>query len=177
MPSSDLRYPIGKFAYQPTTSPSQRSAQIIAIEKTPTSLRGALHDLSDPQLDTAYRPGGWTVRQLVHHIADSHINSYVRFRLALTEDAPPIKSYDEAKWAELDDARTMPVDVSLALLDSLHRRWVHLLRSMSDDDFKRELVHSENGPMTLERMLALYAWHGDHHVAHITRLREREGWE
>lgn len=176
MPSSDLRYPIGKFQYQPTTSSAQRSAQIISIEKTPTSLRAALHNLTDAQLDTPYRPDGWTVRQVVHHVADSHINSYVRFRLALTEAAPPIKSYDEAKWAELDDARTLPAEVSLTLLDSLHRRWVHLLRSMSEEDFQRELVHPENGSMTLERMLALYAWHGDHHVGHITALRSREGW-
>lgn len=176
MSSPDLRYPIGKFHYEETGSPAQRSARVITIENTPQLLRTAVHGLHEQQLDTPYRPDGWTVRQLVHHVADSHINSYVRFRLALTEDKPVIKPYDEAKWADLPDARTLPVEHSLALLETLHVRWASLLHALSDDDFARTVIHPENGEMTLDRMLALYAWHGDHHTAHITHLRARENW-
>jgi uncharacterized damage-inducible protein DinB len=132
--------------------------------------------LSEEQLDTAYRPGGWTIRQVVHHVADSHLNSYTRFRLALTEDTPAIKGYDQERWAELPDAKTAPVLVSLVLLEALHRRWVQLLRSMAPADFARTFVHSELGKVTLDRNLALYAWHGDHHTGHITGLRQRMGW-
>src|SRR5260370_890220 len=128
------------------------------------------------QLDTPYRPGGWTVRQVVHHVPDSHMNSYMRFRLALTEEQPAVKGYDEAAWAKLSDAQSAPVELSLALLDSLHRRWVVLLESLSPEQWKRTFQHSELGPVSLERNLALYAWHGKHHVAHITGLRERMGW-
>lgn len=176
MPEPDLRYPIGKFKYVESNSPQQRSSRIVAVENTPASLRAAVQGLDDHQLDTAYRPGGWSVRQVVHHVADSHVNSYCRFRLAITENTPTIKPYDEAKWAELPDARSLPVQVSLDLLDNLHTRWVHLLRTISEADFKRELSHPENGLMNLDRMLALYAWHGDHHVAHITNLRKRQDW-
>lgn len=172
----DLRYPIGPFEYRGESTPEQRCEFIRRIERTPANLRSAVRNLSDRQLDTAYRPGGWTVRQVVHHVPDSHLNSYARFRLAITEDKPTIKPYEQQLWAELADARTAPVEVSLALLESLHRRWVLLLRSMKDEDFGRAFVHPESGEVTLDRNLALYAWHGDHHVAHITGLRERMHW-
>jgi hypothetical protein len=173
----DLRYPIGRFEWKGDSSEEQRGEFIDRIERTPARLRGAVESLSGAQLDTAYRPGGWTVRQLVHHIPDSHLHSYTRFRLALTEDKPTIKPYDQERWAELTDARTAPIDVSLALLESLHRRWVLLLRSLAPADFARTFVHPELGEVSLERNLALYAWHGDHHVAQITGLRERMGWK
>jgi hypothetical protein len=173
---TDLRYPIGPFAYTGESTEEQRRAFIDRIEATPARLRAAVEGLTPEQLDTPYRPGGWTVRQVVHHVPDSHINSYCRFRLALTEDTPSVKGYDQERWAELFDSRSAPVEVSLALLESLHRRWVLLLRSMTPADFARTFLHSELGPVTLDRNLALYAWHGDHHVAHITSLRARMGW-
>jgi hypothetical protein len=139
-------------------------------------LRGAAAGLDNQRLDTPYRPGGWTVRQVVHHLPDSHLNSYVRFRLALTEDEPIIKPYDESRWAELTDARTAPVEISLAFIESLHRRWMLLLRSLAPADLARQFRHPELGVVSLDRNLALYAWHGRHHVAHITSLRERMGW-
>jgi hypothetical protein len=142
----------------------------------PARLREVVTGLSDDQLDTPYRPGGWTVRQLVHHLADSHINSYVRFRLALTEDEPTIKPYNEGLWAELEDARGLPVDVSLKLLEVLHTRLVALLRSLTPCDWERQFRHPESGIVSLDRNVALYAWHGNHHVAHIARLRERMQW-
>ncbi|MGA2594269.1 MAG: YfiT family bacillithiol transferase [Bryobacteraceae bacterium] len=172
----DLRYPIGRFKYQSENTEEQRHEYIDRIERTPGRLRSAVEGLTPEQFDTAYRPGGWTVRQLVHHVADSHINSFTRFRLALTEDAPAVKGYDQELWAELADSRTAPVEVSLTLLESLHRRWVLLLRSLTAADFARTFVHSELGPVTLDGNLALYAWHGDHHTAHITALRARMGW-
>lgn len=146
------------------------------IAETPAHMRAAVAGLTDAQLDTPYRPGGWTVRQVVHHVPDSHMNSYVRFRLALTEDAPVIKPYEEARWAELHDARTLPIEPSLELLESLHARWVPLLRSLTEADWKRMFRHPELGPVRLEQNAALYAWHGRHHVAHITKLRERMSW-
>jgi len=173
---TDLRYPIGRFAYAGESTEEQRRAFIDRIEATPVRLRAAVEGLTPEQLDTPYRAGGWTVRQVVHHVPDSHINSYCRFRLALTEETPSAKGYDEAAWAELFDSRTAPVEVSLALLESLHRRWVLLLRAMTPADFACTFLHSELGPVTLDRNLALYAWHGDHHVAHITALRARMGW-
>ena len=173
---TDLRYPIGPFAYAGESTEEQRRAFIDRIEAAPARLRAAVDGLTPEQLDTPYRPGGWTVRQVVHHVPDSHINSYCRFRLALTEDSPSAKGYDEAAWAELFDSRTAPVEVSLALLEALHRRWVLLLRAMTPADFARTFLHSELGPVTLDRNLALYAWHGDHHVAHIASLRARMGW-
>ncbi len=173
---TDLRYPIGPFAYAGESTAEQRRAFIDRIEAAPARLRAAVESLTPEQLDTPYRPGGWTVRQVVHHVPDSHINSYCRFRLALTEDTPSAKGYDEAAWAELSDSRTAPIEVSLALLESLHRRWVLLLRAMTPADFARTFLHSELGPVTLDRNLALYAWHGEHHVAHITSLRARMGW-
>lgn len=173
---TDLRYPIGPFTYAGESSEEQRQGFIDRIEATPARLRAAIQGLTPEQLDTPYRPGGWTVRQVVHHVPDSHINSYCRFRLALTEETPGAKGYFEDRWAELCDARTAPVEYSLALLDALHRRWVVLLRAMTPADFARTFLHSQLGPVTLDRNLALYAWHGDHHVAHITSLRSRMGW-
>jgi len=173
---SDPRYPIGKFSY--TTSPSdiQRQELIGKIEHAPVALRSAVYGLSPQQIDTPYREGGWTVRQLVHHVPDSHLNAYVRFKLALTEDSPTIKTYMENLWAETPDNKSTPVEVSLTLLESLHARWVRLLRSLSADDWKRTFRHPELGDMPLEKNLALYAWHGEHHVAHVTELRKRMGW-
>ena len=172
----DLSYPIGRFEWKVESSPEQRRERIDRIQAAPARLMAAVRGLSEEQLDTAYRPGGWTLRQVVHHLADSHLNSYVRFRLALTEDAPAIKDYDQERWAELHDARRAPVAVSLVLLEALHRRWVQLLRSMAPPDFARTFVHPELGVVSLDRSLALYAWHGDHHIAHITTLRERMAW-
>lgn len=174
----DLRYPIGRFERPARIMAADRTASIDAIAGAPAALRAAVRGLDAVQLDTPYRPDGWTVRQVVHHVPDSHLNSYVRFRLALTESEPTIKPYDEAKWAELPDARGPLVAESLALLDALHARWVALLRAMAPGDFLRTLVHPERPgvPMTLDTMLALYAWHGRHHVAHIAALRERMGW-
>lgn len=172
----DLRYPIGPFKLEGEVTPERRSEWIDAIAAAPASLRAAVSGLSDQQLDTPYREGGWTVRQVVHHLPDSHANSYMRFRLALTEANPTIKPYSQQLWADLVDARTAPIEPSLQLLEGMHCRWVILLRSLSPADFARTFLHPENGPMTLDRNLALYAWHGRHHVAHITSLRERMGW-
>jgi len=176
MDTPDLRYPVGKFKFPDVVSPEERIQFIREIEATPVRLRAAIAGLSEQQLDTPYRPGGWTVRQVVHHVPDSHLNSYIRFRWALTEDEPSIKSYHEDRWAELPDARTAPVEVSLGLLESLHKRWAVLLWSLRDEDWKRSFRHPELGPVSLEKNAALYAWHGRHHVAHITGLRDREGW-
>jgi DinB superfamily len=172
----DLRYPVGKFRFPESVSAQDLTRFIDEIADTPARLRAAIAGLEDAQLDTAYRPGGWTVRQVAHHVPDSHMNSYMRFRLALTEDEPVIKPYEEKRWAELPDARTLPVEVSLALLENLHARWVPLLRSLSEVDWKRNFRHPERGLVSLENNAALYAWHGRHHVAHITALRQRMGW-
>ncbi len=173
----DPRFPIGKFTFPESVSPAQQRQFIEEIAAVPSQLRAAVHGLSPEQLDTPYREGGWTVRDVVHHLPDSHLNSYVRFKLALTEDEPTIKPYDEGRWAKLEDTRNTPVEVSLTLLDSLHQRWVNLLRSLSAADLKRKFRHPERGLLSLEQNLALYAWHGKHHVAHITSLRERKGWK
>ncbi len=173
---SDLRYPIGKFNHEGELAEDARRRAMDDIEAAPARLRAAVEGLSPEQLDTPYRPDGWTVRQVVHHLADSHLNAYTRFKLALTEEEPTVKPYDETRWAELSDARTAPVEISLALLESLHRRWVLLLRSLAPADFARRFRHLELGVMSLDKNLALYAWHGRHHVAHITSLRERMGW-
>ncbi len=172
----DLQYPIGRFAWSGENSKDDRWRYLDEIERAPANLRAAVAGLSDEQLDTPYRPGGWTVRQLVHHLPDSHLNSYLRFRLALTEEEPIIKPYQENRWAELADARTAPAETSVALLESLHGRWILLLRSLSPADFARQFRHPEMGMVSLEWSLAHYAWHGRHHVAHITSLRERMGW-
>jgi uncharacterized damage-inducible protein DinB len=173
---ADLSYPIGKFSFQAPSTREQRQQWIAEIAEAPPKLRAAVAGLSPEQLDTPYRPGGWTVRQVVHHVPDSHMNSYMRFKLALTEDEPTIKPYDEARWAKLADTSATPVEVSLTLLESMHDRWVRLLRSLKDADFERQFRHPELGMMRLDRNLALYAWHGKHHVAHITSLRERMRW-
>jgi len=174
---SDLRYPIGRF--QPVTSLTQaeRVTCIEQIAAAPEGLRRAVQGLDDRQLDTPYRPGGWTVRQVVHHVPDSHLNAYTRFKLACTEESPAIKTYDEARWAELAEARTAPIDVSLDLLTLLHRRWVLFLRTLGPADFARTVRHPEWGAPTVDFLLAQYAWHGRHHTAHITSLRDRMGWK
>lgn len=172
----DLRFPIGRVVRTPVLSPEMRRAAIDAIAETPHRLRAAVQGLNDVQLDTPYRPDGWTVRQLVHHVADSHMNAYVRVRLALTEQSPTIKPYTEAAWAELTDARDMPITGSLIMLEALHERLVHLLRALPAEAFARTLVHPENGPMTIDALLSVYSWHGRHHTAHVTALRERMRW-
>ncbi len=171
----DPRYPIGRFTPSLTISLDDRAAYIETLRALPEQITAGVRGLEDAQLDTPYREGGWTVRQVVHHVADSHANCYIRFKLALTEDAPTIKPYDEAAWARLPDS-DMPVDVSLALIASLHLRWVVLIQSMPDADFARTFYHPELGPQSLSTALALYAWHSRHHTAHITTLRARMGW-
>jgi hypothetical protein len=173
---TDLRYPIGKVSYEGPLSEEQKRKYLSDIEQTPANLRAAVKGLSDLQLDTPYRPEGWTVRQVTHHVPDSHMNAYVRFKLALTEDEPTIKPYAEDRWANLADTKITPIEVSLAMMDSLHMRWMQLLRSLKPEDWKRNLRHPELGIVPLEKNLAIYSWHGRHHVAHITALRERNGW-
>ena len=173
----DLSYPIGKFHYAGLMSKQQRDAAIVNISELPPRMRAALHGLSPQQLDTPYRPGGWTVRQVAHHVPDSHLNAYIRTKLALTEQEPTIKPYDEKAWADLADTKTTPVETSLALLEAVHERFDNLLRSLSDADFARTFRHPEHGVRTLDWMIALYAWHGPHHTAHITSLKERMGWK
>jgi hypothetical protein len=173
---TDLRYPIGKFAYNGPLAEDQKQKFLSDIAQAPANLRTAVKGLSDQQLDTPYRLEGWTVRQVAHHVPDSHLNAYVRFKLALTEEEPTIKPYAEDRWAKLSDTQATPVEVSLTMLDSLHDRWVRLLRSLQPEDWKRNFRHPELGLVSLEKNLALYAWHGRHHVAHITSLRERQGW-
>jgi hypothetical protein len=174
----DLRYPVGRLVRPTTVSPAERAQFIDEIAACPAALRAAVRGLDDAQLDTPYRPDGWTVRQVVHHVPDSHLNAYVRFKLALTEAEPTIKPYREAEWAALPDGRSPLVAESLALLEALHARWVYMLRAMAPGDFSRTLIHPEHpgAPMTLDGVLATYAWHGRHHVAHVTSLRERMGW-
>jgi uncharacterized damage-inducible protein DinB len=172
----DLRYPIGEFKFEGPLTDDQRAAFIGKIEETPARMRAAVAGLNDEQLDTPYRPGGWTIRQVVHHVPESHLNSYLRFKLAITEDEPTIKPYFEDRWAELDDARQAPIALSLDLLEALHGRWIWFLRSLKQADFQRTFRHPELGIVSLDKNVALYAWHGQHHVAHITSLRERMGW-
>jgi hypothetical protein len=172
----DLRYPVGTFEFDKSPTSESREAWIRQIAEAPALLRSAIDGLSDRQMDTPYRPGGWTVRQVVHHVPDSHLNAYCRFKFALTEDNPTIKAYDEAAWANVADTARTPPEVSLALLDALHSRWVVLLDSMTAADFNRPLQHPERGSITLDWMLQLYAWHGRHHAAHVTELRKREQW-
>ena len=174
--SADVRYPIGKFQWPVTVSAEERARNIATLWTQPQRLRDAIHGLSEAQIQTPYREGGWTVRQVVHHVPESHMNSYIRFKLALTESNPTVKPYDEAAWARLSDVDSTPVETSLCLLENLHGRWDKLLRSLSEADWKREFVHPQMGPVSLEKNLALYAWHGDHHIAHITELRRRNGW-
>jgi uncharacterized damage-inducible protein DinB len=175
-PTIDLRYPVGRMQRASTLSPEARRTAIEAIAEAPANLRKAVAGLNDAQLDTPYRPEGWTVRQLVHHVADSHIHAFVRTRFALAETNVTIVPYEEKAWAELPDMRTMPVEVSLDLLDALHARWVHVIRALGADDFRRSIQHPENGTMTVDDLLCAYSWHGRHHTAHVTALRERKGW-
>ena len=176
MDTPDLRYPIGKFQFPQTVSTDDRARFIREIAEAPLNLRDAVKGLDESQLNTPYRPGGWTIRQVIHHVPDSHMNSYVRFRWALTEENPDIKAYHEDLWAELPDAKTAPVEVSLRLLESLHSRWVGLLRSLAEQDWQRTFKHPALGPVRLDQNAALYAWHGRHHTAHITGLRQRMNW-
>jgi len=171
-----LRYPTGRFKRQPSISDLERADLITAIAACPDALAQAVDGLSEAQLDTPYREGGWTARQLVHHIFDSHANAFIRFRLALTEDNPRISAYDENAWAHLADSQLVSADVSVKLVAGLHHRWVVMLNGMSEHQFTRTLEHPENGPMSLDAMLQLYAWHGLHHVRHLTALRERNNW-
>jgi uncharacterized damage-inducible protein DinB len=172
----DLSYPIGKFTPENNLSAQRRAELIAQIAEAPARLRAAVHGLSPQQLDTPYRPQGWTVRQVVHHVPDSHMNFYIRFKLALTESEPTIKPYEQQLWAELADTRQTPFEVSLTLLECLHQRLVPLLKSIAEADWQRTFRHPELGPVRLDTHLALYAWHGRHHVAHITNLRDRMGW-
>ena len=173
---NDPRFPIGKFSFPDSITADQRNQFIADIEKTPANLRAAVGGLSRQQLDTPYRDGGWTVRQVTHHVPESHMNAYIRFKLALTEDEPTIKPYMEDRWAKLKDVESTPIETSLTLLDSLHDRWVRLLRSLGPEEWKRTFRHPELGVVPLEKNLALYAWHGKHHTAHITELKKRMGW-
>jgi uncharacterized damage-inducible protein DinB len=174
---TDLRYPVGKFN-RPTAmlTPDQRRELVDQIAATPARMREAVSGLNESQLDTPYRDGGWSVRQVVHHVPDSHMNAYTRVKLALTEEQPTIKPYDEAAWAKLNDVRDTPIETSLVLLETLHSRWDTILRKMTDADFERTLMHPDMGVMTLDAVIAMYAWHGRHHVGHITSLRARSGW-
>lgn len=172
----DLRYPIGEFKKPKSVSPAERERFIQEIASAPSQLRDAIRGLNQSQLDTPYRDGGWTVRQVAHHLPDSHMNAYVRFKLAVTEDAPTIKPYQEALWAEVPEAKTAPIEMSLDLLDALHARWIAALRAVPAETFDRAYLHPEMGPTTLNQQLALYAWHGRHHVAQIVGLCERMGW-
>lgn len=172
---NDLRYPIGRFNTAEAATGKARASNLETLRLAPEKLHAAVSGLDDAQLDTSYREGGWTVRQVVHHLADSHANAYFRFKLALTEEWPTVKTYDEAAWAKLPDNRE-PIGESLAMFDALHRRWLALLQPLRDDDFQKGFVHPATGRQTLEVSLARYAWHARHHTAHITSLRARQGW-
>lgn len=171
----DPQYPVGKFVKPETITSDERAGAIAILSELPEQLRNAVDGLDSTQLNTPYREGGWTVRQVVHHIADSHMNAFIRVRLALTEDWPTIKPYDEAAWAKLSDAAA-PVEWSLELVESLHARWVMMLQSLNEQQWQRGYRHPESGPATVERVTLLYAWHSRHHVAHITHLRTRKDW-
>jgi uncharacterized damage-inducible protein DinB len=170
------RYPIGRAQIPASITAAQRDEYIREIEAAPAALRAAVAGLSDAQLDTPYREGGWTIRQVVHHVPDSHLNAYVRHKLALTEAQPTIKTYDESLWAEQAEARSGPIEMSLALLEAVHRRWLANLRGLPASAFARTFNHPDRGLMTIDQLLALYAWHGKHHAAHITGLRRKKGW-
>lgn len=176
MTAPDLRYPIGHYTRPSAYTPDWREQRLAELSAAPAAFRAAVNGLTEAQLDTPYRPGGWTVRQVAHHVPDSHLNAYIRLKWALTEDRPVIKAYDEVSWAELADSRVTPVEVSLTLLESVQDRFVRLLRSLSDEQFARVYVHPETGEHQINHLVGLYAWHGRHHTAHITSLREREGF-
>ncbi len=172
-----LKYPIGEFDFAGEITRAVVNGWIDEIEQLPGKLRAVVSKLSDEQLDTPYRSGGWTLRQVVHHIGDSHLNSYIRFKWTLTEDTPTIKAYYEDRWAELPDYQRVPVAVSLDFIEALHRKWVILLRELSDADLQRAFIHPESGATLLGKNIGIYAWHGNHHLAHITRLCERKNWQ
>jgi uncharacterized damage-inducible protein DinB len=172
----DPRYPTGKFTFNPAVTSQTRAQAIAAIRDAPAALRAAVRGLDETQLNTPYRDGGWTVRQVVHHVPESHMNAYIRFKLALTEQNPTIKPYEEDAWAKLPDVSRTPIETSLDLLDRLHQRWVTLLELLAPDEFQRPLMHPDMGPITLDYLLQMYAWHGRHHAAHVTTLRTRRGW-
>lgn len=172
----DIRYPTGKFVPPGDMNEEQRKEAVRRIADTPSRIRQAVRGLDDRQLDTPYREGGWTVRQVVHHLVDSHLNALLRFKLTITEDGPTLKTYDEKRWAETAEAKTGPVEPSIVLLETLHLKWVTLLESLRADDFRRRCHHPESGDLNLDFLLALYSWHGRHHEAHITGLRDRQGW-
>jgi uncharacterized damage-inducible protein DinB len=171
----DPRYPIGQFAMPTDVTPARRLQAIDEIASTPKKLRAAVQGLNDAQLDTPYREGGWTVRQVVHHVPDSHMNAYIRLRLALTEDKPTIKPYEEARWAQLADSK-LPIEVSQTLLDCVHARWDTVWRSLTPEDFALRLIHPDHGERTVDWVLFVYEWHGKHHTAHITELRKQKRW-
>ena len=171
----DLSYPVGRFDFTAARSADTRRAAIDDIASLPAKMRQAVNGLTDARLDTPYRPGGWTVRQLVHHVADSHMNGFIRTKLALTEDNPTIKPYDQDAWSALPDTR-LPIEISLSILDAVHQRWATVIRSLNDSHFSRTFVHPENGPMTIDTQIHQYGWHSRHHVAHVTGVRQREGW-
>ena len=173
----DPRYPIGKFEMPKEVTPARRQQAIGEIAATPMKLRAAVKGLNDAQLDTPYREGGWTVRQVVHHVPDSHLNAYIRLKLALTEEKPTIKPYDQEAWAGLADSKSVPIEVSQTLLDSVHTRWDHLWRSLKPEHFARVFVHPDHGERTVDWLLFLYEWHGKHHTAHITGLKKKKGWK
>jgi len=172
----DARYPVGNFELPKEVTPALRQAAIEELAGAPAKMRAAVAGLNEKQLNTPYREGGWTVRQVVHHLVDSHMNAYIRLRFALTENQPTIKPYNESNWAHLEDAQNAPVEVSLKLLEPLHERWVRLLRSMKTEQFARTLVHPDHGVRNVDWLLFLYSWHGRHHTAHITELRKQKGW-
>jgi uncharacterized damage-inducible protein DinB len=173
---TDPRFPIGPFTFDPDITHEKRQHAIAAIRVTPSGLRGAVKGLTPEQIETPYRDGGWTVRQVVHHVPESHMNAFVRFKLALTEDKPTIKPYEEDLWVKLPDIPRVPIETSLTLLDALHQRWIAVLESMAAAQFARPLIHPQHGEVTLDWMLQLYAWHGRHHTAHVSSLRARNGW-
>ena len=174
--TTDLSYPIGKFQRPASLTSAEFDAAVATLTTQPARLRQVVHDLNDAQLDTPYRPGGWTVRQLAHHVADSHVNMYIRLKLALTEDNPTIKPYDQDAWVLLSDITEIPVETSLMLFGAVQQRALSVLRNTSANDRARVFLHPENGPTRVDQMTALYAWHGDHHIAHVTGLRARMGW-
>lgn len=174
--SDDLRYPIGKFIPQPFSN-AQKEKWLLDIKFLPDDLEQAVLNLDEAQLDTPYREGGWKVKQLVHHVADSHMNAYIRFRLGLTEKNPTIKPYEEGEWAKLKDSEVIPINISLTLLHCLHQRWYAFIRDLSESDWERTVFHPEHKKeISLWELLGMYSWHGKHHVKHITALRERKGW-
>ncbi|MED2971769.1 bacillithiol transferase BstA [Fictibacillus sp. B-59209] len=171
----DLRYPVGLFALDQNITAKKIEEWIHDIESAPNQLKEAVNDLTEEQLDTPYRPGGWTVRQVVHHLPDSHLNSYTRFKLALTEENPVIRPYMENQWAELPDSK-LPIAVSIQLLEALHERWIVLLKSLTTAELEKTFTHPDSGVVTLAQNIGLYSWHSRHHIAHITSLRQRSGW-